>query len=211
MAKKHKKRTKSTPSHQSKTGGATRRRSRGRFLKLKTWELGVLAVIAGLVIWAVATEFSGGVDETAFLRLAAQGRERLSDVVSVADAGNAHIPDATYASDYPTTGPHNPNPLSPGFYSSEQRPDRLVHSLEHGMIVIYYDEPGDDIADQLRDWAALYRGPWSGVIVTKKKGQGPEIVLAAWRNLLRLPTFEPTGAAAFVDRFRGRGPENPVR
>ena len=210
MAKKRKKKGRHQQSQQTAATPGHRRR-RGRFLGLKTWELGIIAVVAALVIWAVATEISGGIDETAFLQLADQGRGNLGAVVTVPDGGNAHVANATYSSDYPTTGPHNPNPLAPGFYSREQPLDRLVHSLEHGIVVIYYDEPDDDTLDQLRDWSTLYRGPWSGVVVTKKPGQGTGVVLAAWRNLLRLEPFEPTTAAAFIDRFRGRGPENPVR
>lgn len=210
MAKKRKKKGRHPHSNPA-AATAAHRRKRGRFLGLKTWELGIVGVVAALVIWAVASEVSGGIDETAFLQLADQGRGGLGAVVTVPDGGNAHVANASYASDYPTTGPHNPNPLAPGFYSREQPLDRLVHSLEHGIIVIYYDEPDDGVLDELRDWSALYRGPWSGVIVTKKPGQGSGVVLAAWRNLLQLEPFEPAVAAAFIDRFRGRGPENPVR
>lgn len=176
----------------------------------KKWEIGILAVIAALGVWAIAAEFTG-ISEADFLDLAAQGQTGLGAVETVADAGNAHIPNATYATDYPTTGPHNPNPLPPGFYSGTQPPDRLVHSLEHGIVVIYYDSPGDDAMAHIRDWADLYRGPWSGVIATPMPGQGSEVVLTAWRRTLRLDAFDAASAAAFVDRFRGRGPENPVR
>jgi hypothetical protein len=37
------------------------------------------------------------------------------------------------------------------------------------------------------------------------------VVLTAWRKILKLDTFEPASAAAFVDAYRGRGPENKVR
>ncbi len=176
----------------------------------KKWELAILAAIAAFAAWAIATEFTG-ISETDFLNLAAQGQAGLADVETVADAGNDHVPNATYASDYPTTGPHNPNPLPPGFYGDPQPPDRLVHSLEHGIVVIYYDSPGDDAMGHIRDWTDLYRGPWSGVIATHMPGQGEEVVLTAWRRTLRLDAFDAASAAAFVDRFRGRGPENPVR
>lgn len=38
---------------------------------------------------------------------------------------------------------------------------------------------------------------------------GESIVLIAWTRRLRLEEFEPAGA--FVDTYRGHGPENPVR
>ena len=63
----------------------------------------------------------------------------------------------------------------------------------------------------LEDWAGLYTGPWSGVVVTPAPGIGEELVLTAWNQTLRLKPFDAASAAAFVDRFRGRGPEHPVR
>lgn len=184
---------------------------RTRWRRPKTWELAIVAVVVALVVWAIVGQFAEGASEEDFLMLANRGEAGLDAVVTVPDGGNDHVPNATYNTDYPTTGPHDPNPLPPGFYTDEQPPDRLVHSLEHGIIVIYYDEPGSEVVDRLREWTDLYGGPWSGVLVTKMPGQGEEIVLTAWRRTLRQPTFDPAVAAAFVDLYRGRGPENPVR
>jgi hypothetical protein len=49
------------------------------------------------------------------------------------------------------------------------------------------------------------------VIATRSSGLGKAVVLTAWRRILRLDEFDPPAAAAFIDQFRGRGPENPVR
>ena len=40
---------------------------------------------------------------------------------------------------------------------------------------------------------------------------GEAIVLTAWTKRLRLDPFDPAAAAAFIDAYRGRGPEHPVR
>jgi len=52
---------------------------------------------------------------------------------------------------------------------------------------------------------------WSGIVATPMPGIGEAVVLTAWRRMLRLDTFDAATAAAFIDAFRGRGPENPVR
>ena len=44
-----------------------------------------------------------------------------------------------------------------------------------------------------------------------KQGLGQTIELTAWTKLLRLETWDAALAAAFIDAYRGRGPENPVR
>jgi hypothetical protein len=83
--------------------------------------------------------------------------------------------------------------------------------LEHGNIVIYYDAPETEVLATLKDWAGLYGGQWDGLVVTPHSGLGKTIVMTAWRKILRLDTFDPAAAAAFIDAYRGRGPEHPVR
>ena len=102
-------------------------------------------------------------------------------------------------------------PTSPGVYRLPQRSGQLVHALEHGNVVIYYDTPTPDALADLKDWAALYTGPWDGVVLTPMERLGEEVVLTAWTKTLRLEPFDAALAAAFIDRYRGRGPEHPVR
>jgi len=49
------------------------------------------------------------------------------------------------------------------------------------------------------------------VLVVRREGLGQRLILTAWNKILRLDHFDPAVAAAFVDKYRGRGPENPVR
>ncbi|PSN11618.1 hypothetical protein C7293_23530, partial [filamentous cyanobacterium CCT1] len=105
----------------------------------------------------------------------------------------------------------SPNPVMPGVYTEAQRPEQLVHALEHGNIVIYYDQPTAEAMTTLKSWADQFSGPWEGIVVVPKAGLGGEIVLTAWTKKLAMPEFSPQAAAAFVDEYRGRGPENPVR
>lgn len=48
-----------------------------------------------------------------------------------------------YRSTPPTSGPHDPKWIKAGFYGTSQTPEKLVHSLEHGDVVIYYDQAGN--------------------------------------------------------------------
>jgi hypothetical protein len=49
------------------------------------------------------------------------------------------------------------------------------------------------------------------VVAAPSSGLGKAVVLTAWRKILKLDEFDPAAAAAFIDKFRGRGPENRVR
>ena len=174
--------------------------------------LGVIAVAAlvagGLYLWR-NYQTSGD-----FEALAARGQAALARVETTTNLGGGHLAPGqghVYNERFPTSGIHHRVPLNPGFYRDPQPATKRVHSVEHGHIVIYYESPGTEAMRLLEDWTSLYGGLWSGVTATPSSGLGPAVVLTAWRKLLRLDEFDPAAAAAFIDKYRGRGPENPVR
>ena len=168
------------------------------------------AIVAGVgAYWWWLTKAEGD-----FLALAAQGQAVLSEVRREPSLGRTHLRAGetySYASRFPVSGPHHQVPTEPGFYDFPQAPIQLVHALEHGHVVIYYDQPGDDALDMLKQWSSRYSGVWDGVVVTPMPRLGERIELTAWTRRLRLTRFDPAVAAAFVDAYRGRGPEHPVR
>jgi hypothetical protein len=169
---------------------------------------GLLVVYIGYSWWSISSF------QEEFLGLAGTGAAALNQVQTYPSLGRTHLAAGAsynYGERFPTSGPHDIRPVAPGFYTELQRPTMLVHSLEHGHIVIYYDKPAPAILDQLKEWAGQYDGPWDGIVITPKANLGEEIVLTAWTRLLRLNPFDATAAAAFIDSYRGRGPENPVR
>jgi hypothetical protein len=113
-----------------------------------------------------------------------------------------------YRSAPPTSGPHDPKWTGAGFYTTGQPPEKLVHSLEHGDVVIYYDRPSPSVRATLKEWARLHPGKWDGVVVAPLPGLGQGIVLTAWRKRLRLDPFDAARAQAFLDAFLGHGPES---
>lgn len=189
--------------------GAKKSTSTDRRLNWILAGLAAAAVIGGGVYWWQQNRAAH-----AFDALVAEGQAALQRVEESPSRGRDHLaPGASYryAERFPTSGPHAPNPTEPGFYESSRPATRLVHALEHGNIVIYYDRPGEAALERLRAWAGLFGGQWDGVVATRKAGLGQAVVLTAWRKTLRLGSFDPAAAAAFIDAYRGRGPENPVR
>lgn len=170
----------------------------------------IVLIVAGIGYYF----WSSGSEKNTFLKDAASGGSITSKIKTTASKGTAHLrpgESQNYQDAYPTSGPHEPKSTQTGFYTTRQRPTRLVHALEHGNIVIYYDKPGDEVLETLRSWAALYSGAWDGVVVTPSAGIGQMIVMTAWTKRLSLEKFNRADAAAFIDLFRGRGPENRVR
>jgi len=78
------------------------------------------------------------------------------------DEGHAHVPVGTvipYQTDPPTSGDHYPDPQPGGFYTKPIASGFLVHSMEHGGVIIYYDGhyvPKKDL-DALRALTAAHR------------------------------------------------------
>jgi hypothetical protein len=63
----------------------------------------------------------------------------------------------------------------------------------------------------LKGWADEHQGQWDGVVVVPSPGLKERVVLTAWEKRLQLKRFDAAAAAAFLDAFRGRGPEGAMR
>ena len=204
---KTRKRSKSGAARKLDWGASARRGTSG--INILLGAVALAAVVAGGLFWWRTM----AVEET-FLALAAEGQPALEKVERFPNLGRKHLdPGQThrYRSAFPTSGPHDLVWVRPGFYGRPQKPTLLVHALEHGNVVVYYDQPGDAALAALRDWTELYGGQWDGLVVTPDRSLGQTVVLTAWRKLLRLDRFAATAGAAFIEAHRGRGPENSVR
>ena len=59
----------------------------------------------------------------------------------------------TYPSIPPTSGPHNPQTARAGVYDVSPPMDLVLHSLEHGAAVVWYNpDAPSDLTDQIRDF-----------------------------------------------------------
>ncbi len=176
-------------------------------------------VITAIIVVIAAVGFGAywwwsWVSEAEFLALAAEGEFALAEIETDSSLGGGHRAASEayyYQAQFPTSGIHHPVPTDPGFYEISRPPSQLVHAVEHGHIVIYYERPGPDVLATLKQWVDLYSGHWDGVVVTPMPRLGKRIVLTAWTKRLTLKRFDAAAAAAFIDKFRGRGPEKRVR
>jgi len=207
MAKKKSKRRKTAPA----TGISRPGPKAGGPLTVKRLIVAGLVAAAGAAGWFF---WQSSQADRSFMQLAADGQAGLAAVKTHTDLGGGHFSPGEsqpYSDPFPTSGRHHPQWASTGFHETPQFAAKLIHAMEHGNVVIYYDSPGAGTMETLKDWASLYVGQWSGVVVTPSAGLGKAIVLTAWRKSLRLNPFDPATAAAFIDTYRGRGPEHPVR
>lgn len=138
-------------------------------------------------------------------------------VIFFDDEGQKHVePEthATYKTDPPTSGPHYHKWAAPGVYEAGAvQPELLVHNLEHGNIVIYFDRSVLSKAelDELIALPKKYADQWDGVLLVGLKNKEKPIILTAWRTMLSLKKYDKDKILNFLEIFRGRGPEKAVR
>lgn len=130
----------------------------------------------------------------------------------IPDQGRGHVPDETkieYNSNPPTSGQHYAKWITRGIYDKPQNDGNLVHSLEHGAVILSYKT---DIA---KDDVEKIKSVFSSVSVSKKiivprDNLDVPVALTSWGRLLKLQTIDATSEAKikeFMETNEDRGPE----
>lgn len=128
--------------------------------------------------------------------------------IVVNDQGRDHKPSTkndkfAYNSYPPTSGPHDVEWIKPGIYNTPQDKYKLIHSLEHGYVVIHYNY--QSLEKTLAEFGN--KMGMKKLIVTPDPQIKFPVVLTAWNRILEMPSFDEKMATNFVNSFRGKGPE----
>jgi hypothetical protein len=128
--------------------------------------------------------------------------------------GHEHVREGetiTYDASPPTSGSHYEVPAEAGFYDadSEIEPERLVHNLEHGMIVIWYRPNAPDlgfIAEQVEELVEQEPAYTVGAPYLDMP-DGYNIVLTSWRQAQACEFASQDVVDDFRRQFQGKSPE----
>lgn len=124
----------------------------------------------------------------------------------------------SYSTNPPTSGPHFSTPLDAGFYEESDLQEigpfpqgHLVHDLEHGYIVFWYN---CDLLDgtECEDLKLEIRAYIDSSLITKLialpwAGNDVPLVLTSWGYSLDLYLFDERQASNFISANRLRAPE----
>jgi len=178
------------------------RRNRRKRKAQLTWGLilGALIIGGGLFIWR-------------FVR-PAQG-------VAVPIEGNSHVLEGepvAYESNPPTSGEHYDVPMLAGFYDESSAETKLpypegylIHSLEHGYIVFWYncevisETECSNLKSQVKEVIGdfneikLIAFPWNTIDVP--------LIMTSWGRMLAFEEFDPEAASQFIKTNRLKAPE----
>jgi hypothetical protein len=166
--------------------------------------IGALVVIAGVA--ALMLAFTSR-DEPEVSSAAAGPGELQPDLGARHLAPDEHAPDEGLT-DPPTSGPHHPD-----LVTRDRRvlgPDQIIHALELGNVVLFYDSPRPP--PELVAVQEEVSGPFDAeiaaagqaVILARRPGSGPATA-AAWRRLLRTQDPADPALREFAEAWLGRG------
>lgn len=127
-------------------------------------------------------------------------------------------PTPDYPSDPPTSGRHHPVPAPDGAYSEAPDVERLVHTLEHSRVIVWFER---DLPATARASLKAYYDSDDAlmVLVPDPTGMDYEVAATAWTakpgrdgtgHLLGCDEYTPevfTAIEAFKDAYRGKGHE----
>jgi len=128
------------------------------------------------------------------------------------DEGHNHVPVGTvvvYQTDPPTSGNHYPFPQAGGYYETPVDSGFLVHTMEHGGIIFYYN-PATVTAPQKDAMKALahdHLGLYRAVVCVPRNDPVYPLILTAWTHRLRLAVYDQSRIDAFFALFWAQGPE----
>jgi hypothetical protein len=180
-------------------------------------------LIAGTVsffTWTQSDSFEEAVDEGVELIAG----ESLDDI-SEADAncgpierhpseGHEHVRNGqavTYDASPPTSGSHYAVPAEAGFYDADSdiEPERLVHNLEHGMIVIWYRPNAPDLGFIEKQVEELVEQEPAFTVGAPypEMPDGYNIVFTSWRQSRACEFASQDIADDFRRQFQGKSPE----
>lgn len=111
-----------------------------------------------------------------------------------------------YNSNPPTSGPHIGDAVAgPGIKNNPVSDELVVHSLEHGAVVLWYrqDLKEEDVG---RLKKVFNQASGKKIMIPRKEMDTP-IALTSWNQILRLNEIDEVKIKEFIETNNDRGPE----
>ena len=143
--------------------------------------------------------------------------------LNLPDEGNTHVSNSTpvqYRTTPPTSGNHNPVPISDGAYTTPMSANPQtngmnirdeVHAMEHGRIEIHY-KPSLPESEQLALKGVFDQSP-DGMLLYPDPNMPYDVAVTAWTEMAVCQHYNPLVLDVtrnFRDTSRGNGPEQQV-
>ncbi|HLF70816.1 MAG TPA: DUF3105 domain-containing protein [Dehalococcoidia bacterium] len=123
------------------------------------------------------------------------------------EAGDISGDSLCYTSNPPTSGPHSSTPMSFKVLDNPGPKENLIHNMEHGGIVVWYNTTDQAVIDQLKKVVQGEIDRRRLVVMTAYSGMEPNtIALTAWTRLDKFSAGELTDkrVETFIDAHNKR-------
>ncbi len=183
------------------------------------WRLLAIAgvVLVGAIVVGIVLVFGSGASPNAGVRQPDDGGTHIAEGGACREnPPSCGLTENPYSSLPATSGPHWGTPSNWGVYTTPAAESQVLHNLEHGGIVIWYDADVLDAAsvDALADFVnnqvasgisgrfKFILSPWGGTDPLPSP-----VVATAWLYLLELETADIDAIDEFARARYGRSPE----
>lgn len=167
--------------------------------------LGILIIVALIIPSIPGPERDPNISETDSL---------VQPGMRIEDLGRGHFPLGEsaglgyYNSNPPTSGMHSPNFERCGIFDASISKEIQVHNLEHGFMLIQYNEMNDGFIGDLTNMVEQLPGWPNYYILAPHSDMKHKIALSAWGVLQYLDEVEKLPLNEFAKAYRGKGPES---
>ncbi len=127
-------------------------------------------------------------------------RFRTQGNLHLASLSSPHVP---YNSDPPTSGPHMPGIASWGSYTTVQPDELLVHNMEDGGVIVWYDMGTEAENAAAVDLLSEVTRGYNRIVIAPRENLGTPFVLTAWTRLQRFETLDREGMIRFIEAYEG--------
>jgi hypothetical protein len=220
MAKRR--RTSNVQRQRASTEALNRRIDQGSASALPDWRLLLIGgvIVVGVLILALVLIFGGGPAANAGVQQADDGNAHVAVGVDcrASPESDPNCGTDPYSSLPAASGPHwEPSGIANwGVYTTPQPETQLIHNLEHGGIVIWYDpealtvESIDALTNYVQNQNASGQSGRYKFILSAWGGSEPlpsPVVATAWRWILELETADIDAIDEFARAHYGNAPE----
>jgi len=119
-----------------------------------------------------------------------------------------HVPEGTsiqYNTNPPAGGPHYPVTAHAGVYDKAPADGYLVHSLEHGTVILWYRE--DLAKGEVEKLKGIFNKMGGKTIMTPRKGMDVPVGVTSWGRILKLKEIDEKKILEFYETNYNRAPE----
>ncbi|MDQ3916499.1 MAG: DUF3105 domain-containing protein [Actinomycetota bacterium] len=183
-----------------------RRREQQKAARKRNLATLLIAVLIAAVVVVLVMQNRDSAD------VAAQGvgaqQAGCTEIEEHEEEGAEHVEvEPDYGTNPPTSGNHLQTPASAGFFAEPVRPGAVVHNMEHGQIVFWYDPDAPEETLDLIE-AVVEQEPAATLAVPWEELESPyTFAMTAWGASQHCREVSQEVVDEFRERYQGRGPE----